>query len=251
MSSPFDLTGKTAVVTGGGRGLGLGISNALLDAGADVIVFGRNSIPAELTARAAALGRTMHFVALDLADSEAIAVTAQRVLDEHQVDILVNNAGAQDRHPAVDFPLEAWDHVLDVNLRAVFQLCQLFGRPMLERGEGKIVNLASLLSFQGGATVPAYAASKGAVAQLTKALCNEWSGLGVNVNAVAPGYMATDMNAALVADPVRMEQLSVRIPAGRWGRPEDVGNVVVFLASPAATYVHGQILAVDGGWLAR
>jgi 2-dehydro-3-deoxy-D-gluconate 5-dehydrogenase len=251
MSSPFDLSGRTAVVTGGGRGLGLGISNALLDAGADVIVFGRNGIPEELTARAASLGRTARFVALDLADSAAITETARRVLDEHQVDILVNNAGAQDRHPAVDFPLEAWDRVLDVNLRAVFQLCQLFGRPMLERGDGKIVNLASLLSFQGGATVPAYAASKGAVAQLTKALCNEWSGLGVNVNAVAPGYMATDMNAALIADPVRMEQLSVRIPAGRWGRPEDVGNVVVFLASPAAAYVHGQVLAVDGGWLAR
>ena len=226
MSSPFDLSGRTAVVTGGGRGLGLGISKALLDAGADVIVFGRNGIPAELSARAATLGRTAHFVALDLADSEGIAATAQRVLDEHQVDILVNNAGAQDRYPAVDFPLGAWDRVLDVNLRAVFQLCQLFGRPMLERGEGKTVNLASLLSFQGGATVPAYAASKGAAAQLTKALCNEWSGRGVNVNAVAPGYMATDMNAALVADPVRMEQLSVRIPAGRWGQPEDVGNVV-------------------------
>jgi 2-deoxy-D-gluconate 3-dehydrogenase len=251
MSSPFDLSGRTAVVTGGGRGLGLGISNALLDAGADVIVFGRNDVPAELTARAAALGRQVHYAALDLADSQAIAETAQRVLTEHRVDILVNNAGTQDRFPAVDFPLAAWDHVLDINLRAVFQLCQLFGRPMLERGEGKIVNLASLLSFQGGATVPAYAASKGAVAQLTKALCNEWSGRGVNVNAVAPGYMATEMNSALIADPVRMEQLSVRIPAGRWGRPEDVGNVVVFLASPAATYVHGQVLAVDGGWMAR
>ena len=251
MSTPFDLSGKTAAVTGGGRGLGLGISNALVDAGADVIVFGRNDIPAELTARAASLGRTVHFVALDLADSDAIAATAQRVLANHRVDILVNNAGTQDRYPAVDFPLEAWDHVLDVNLRAVFQLCQLFGRPMLERGEGKIVNLASLLSFQGGATVPAYAASKGAVAQLTKALCNEWSSRGVNVNAVAPGYMATDMNSALIADPVRMEQLLVRIPAGRWGQPEDIGNVVVFLASPAAIYVHGQVLAVDGGWLAR
>jgi len=251
VSTPFDLSGKTAAVTGGGRGLGLGISNALVDAGADVIVFGRNDIPAELTARAASLGRTVHFVALDLADSDAIAATAQRVLANHRVDILVNNAGTQDRYPAVDFPLEAWDHVLDVNLRAVFQLCQLFGRPMLERGEGKIVNLASLLSFQGGATVPAYAASKGAVAQLTKALCNEWSSRGVNVNAVAPGYMATDMNSALIADPVRMEQLLVRIPAGRWGQPEDIGNVVVFLASPAAIYVHGQVLAVDGGWLAR
>jgi len=251
VSTPFDLTGRTAAVTGGGRGLGLGISNALLEAGADVIVLGRNPVPVDLTARAAALGRRLQFVALDLADSDAIAATAQQVLEEHQVDILVNNAGTQERHPAVDFPLEAWDRVLDINLRAVFQLCQLFGRPMLERGEGKIVNLASLLSFQGGATVPAYAASKGAVAQLTKALCNEWAGRGVNVNAVAPGYMATDMNAALIADPVRMEQLSVRIPAGRWGAPEDIGNIVVFLASPAAAYVHGQVLAVDGGWLAR
>ena len=251
MSTPFDLAGKTAAVTGGGRGLGLGISNALLDAGADVIVFGRTGVPVELTARAGSLGRQVHFVALDLADADAITATAQQVLTSNQVDILVNNAGTQDRYPAVDFPLEAFDRVLDVNLRAVFQLCQLFGRPMLARGEGKIVNLASLLSFQGGATVAAYAASKGAVAQLTKALCNEWSSRGVNVNAVAPGYMATDMNAALIADPVRMEQLSARIPAGRWGQPEDIGNVVVFLASPAAAYVHGQVLAVDGGWLAR
>jgi len=251
MSNPFDLTGKIAAVTGGGRGLGLGISNALLEAGADVIVFGRTPVPAELTKHAAALGREVRFVALDLADSGAIATAVQQVLATQQVDILVNNAGTQDRYPAVDFPLEAWDAVLDVNLRAVFQLCQLFGRPMLERGEGKIVNLASLLSFQGGMTVPAYAASKGAVAQLTKALCNEWASRGVNVNAVAPGYMDTDMNTALRADPVRMEQLSTRIPAGRWGQPEDIGNVVVFLASPAADYVHGQVLAVDGGWMAR
>jgi 2-dehydro-3-deoxy-D-gluconate 5-dehydrogenase len=251
MSSPFDLAGKTAAVTGGGRGLGLGISHALLAAGADVIVLARNGIPAELAARAATLGRRVHFVAVDLADAAAVSAAAQQVLDAHRVDILVNNAGTQERHPAIDFPLEAFERVLDVNLRAVFQLAQLFARPMLERGEGKIVNLASLLSFQGGATVPAYAASKGAVAQLTKALCNEWSGRGVNVNAVAPGYMATDMNIALLADPVRMEQLSVRIPAGRWGQPEDVGNVVVFLASPAAAYVHGQVLAVDGGWMAR
>jgi 2-deoxy-D-gluconate 3-dehydrogenase len=251
VSSPFDLAGKTAVVTGGGRGLGLGISTALLEAGADVIVFARSQVPAELTVRAKSLGRRLEFVGLDLADSEAIAAAAARVLADHRVDILVNNAGAQDRYPAVDFPLDAFDRVMDVNLRAVFQLCQLFARPMLERGEGKIVNLASLLSFQGGATVPAYAASKGAVAQLTKALCNEWAGQGVNVNAVAPGYMATDMNTALIADSVRMEQLSVRIPAGRWGQPQDVGTVVVFLASPAAGYVHGQVLAVDGGWLAR
>ena len=251
MNTPFDLSGKTAVVTGGGRGLGLGISNALLEAGADVIVFGRNPVPAELSARGDALGRQVHFVQLDLADTEAIAAAAQHVLSTRRVDILVNNAGTQDRYPALDFPLPAWDRVLDINLRAVFQLCQLFGAAMLGRGEGKIVNLASLLSFQGGMTVPAYAASKGAVAQLTKALCNEWAGQGVNVNAVAPGYMATDMNTALLSDPVRMDQLSMRIPAGRWGQGQDIGNVVVFLASPAAAYIHGQVLAVDGGWLAR
>lgn len=249
--NPFDLTGRTAVVTGGGRGLGLGISQALLEAGADVIVLGRNGVPAELTDHATSLGRAVHFYPLDLADGDAVAATAHQVLAEHRVDVLVNNAGTQDRHPAVDFPLDSWDRVIDINLRSVFQLCQIFGRPMLERGEGKVVNLASLLSFQGGLTVPAYAASKGAVAQLTKALCNEWAGKGVNVNAVAPGYMATDMNTALLADPVRLEQLSVRIPAGRWGQPEDIGNVVVFLASAAAGYVHGQVLAVDGGWLAR
>ena len=251
MSTPFDLSGKTAVVTGGGRGLGLGISDALLEAGADVIVFGRSPLPVALTKHAAELGRQVDFVALDLANSDTIAAAADQVLSARRVDILVNNAGTQDRYPAVDFPLAAWDSVLDVNLRAVFQLCQQFGRPMLERGEGKIVNLASLLSFQGGTTVPAYAASKGAVAQLTKALCNEWSSRGVNVNAVAPGYMATEMNTALLADPVRLEQISTRIPAGRWGEPEDIGNVVVFLASPAAAYVHGQVLAVDGGWMAR
>ena len=251
MSSPFDLSGRTAVVTGGGRGLGLGISNALLAAGADVVVLQRKALPAGLSERAASVGRAVHLYQVDLADRGAIAATAQQVLSEHRVDILVNNAGTQDRFPAVDFPLEAWDRVIDVNLSAVFQLCQLFGRPMLERRDGKIINLASLLSFQGGLTVPAYAASKGAVAQLTKSLCNEWSSLGVNVNAVAPGYMATDMNAALLADPVRLDQLSVRIPAGRWGQPEDIGNVVVFLASPASAYVHGQVLAVDGGWMAR
>jgi 2-deoxy-D-gluconate 3-dehydrogenase len=247
---PFDLSGRTAVVTGGGRGLGRGITLALLAAGADVVSLGRSPVPADLTDAATALGRRLTARTLDLADSGAITATARDVLAEHRIDILVNNAGVQDRHPAAEFPLEAWDHVIDVNLRAVFQLCQLFGAGMLDRG-GAIVNVASLLSFQGGITVPAYAASKGGVAQLTKALCNEWAGRGVNVNAVAPGYMDTELNAALLADPVRREQISTRIPAGRWGRPEDVGNVVVFLASPAAAYVHGQVLAVDGGWLAR
>ena len=254
MSTPnpaFDLTGRTAVVTGGGRGLGLGMSQALLDAGADVVVLARGGVPAELETYAAERGRKVWFYRVDLADAASIDQVGAEVLAAHTVDILVNNAGTQDRYPAAEFPLDAWDAVLDVNLRAVFQLCQLFGRPMLERGDGKIINTASLLTFQGGLNVAAYAASKGAVGQLTKALCNEWSGKGVNVNAVAPGYMATDMNEALLADPVRLEQLSVRIPAGRWGTPEDMGGVVVFLASPAAQYVHGQVIAVDGGWMAR
>jgi 2-deoxy-D-gluconate 3-dehydrogenase len=249
--SAFSLAGSTAVVTGGGRGLGEGVTRALLDAGADVVVMARSAPGEGLVLYAESLGRALRFEPVDLADTDSVERAAQRVLDTSRVDVLVNNAGTQDRHPAVDFPLEAWDAVLQVNLRAVFRLCQLFGRPMLERGHGKIVNVASLLSFQGGVTVPAYAASKGAVAQLTKALCNEWAGRGVNVNAVAPGYMATDMNTALLQDPVRSEQISARIPAGRWGSPDDLGGAVVFLASPAAAYVHGQVLAVDGGWLAR
>lgn len=251
IDSPFDLTGKTAVVTGGGRGLGRGITEALLRAGADVVVFGRNPLPDSLVQLADLLGRKVSVSIVDLGDPEAIDVAARSLLDERSVDVLVNNAGTQDRYPAVDFPLDAWDHVISVNLRSVFQLCQVFARPMLERGEGKIINLASLLSFQGGLNVVAYAASKGGVAQLTKALCNEWSGRGVNVNAIAPGYMETDMNTALLSDAARLEQLSARIPAGRWGTPDDIGNVAVFLASPAAAYVHGQIVCVDGGWMAR
>lgn len=248
---PFDLTGRTAVVTGGGRGLGLGISRSLIAAGADVIVLSRGELSDELVTHARDHARTVSGVRVDLADPGSIDEAATEVLGRHTVDILVNNAGAQVRHPAAEFPLDEWDSVLQVNLRAVMQLCQAFGRPMLDRGDGKIVNLASLLSFQGGLTVPAYAASKGAVAQLTKALCNEWAAHGVNVNAVAPGYMDTDMNAALLADPVRSRQIGDRIPAGRWGRPADVGGAVVFLASAAADYVHGHVLAVDGGWLAR
>jgi 2-deoxy-D-gluconate 3-dehydrogenase len=249
--SAFSLDGSTAVVTGGARGLGEGISRALLEAGADVVVMARTRPGDELERFAADLGRSLRFEAVDLGDLASVEDAVARVLASGDVDVLVNNAGTQDRHPAVDFPMEAWDAVLQVNLRSVFRLCQLFGRPMLERGRGKVVNVASLLSFQGGLTVPAYAASKGAVAQLTKALCNEWDPQGVNVNAVAPGYMATEMNSALLDDPVRSEQISVRIPAARWGTPADLGGAVVFLASPAAAYVHGQVLAVDGGWLAR
>ncbi len=247
----FDLTGRTALVTGGGRGLGLGISRSLLTAGADVVVVQRASPSPELATAARAADRAVDSYRADLSDVHALPALVARILEDHRIDVLVNNAGTQHRSPAVDFSLDAFDAVLDVNLRVPFRLCQLVGRPMLERGEGKVVNVASLLSFQGGLTVPAYAASKGAVAQLTKALCNEWAASGVNVNAVAPGYMDTDMNVALLADPARREQISQRIPAGRWGTPADVGGAVVFLSSAAADYVHGVVLPVDGGWLAR
>jgi 2-deoxy-D-gluconate 3-dehydrogenase len=249
--SPFDLTGKTAVVTGGGKGLGRGISEALLGAGADVIVLQRTQPAEDLVAFARGLGRDLAFQAVDLAESESVDTAARAVLAERRVDILVNNAGIQFRAPAAEFPLERFDEVLAVNLRAVFQLSQLFGEPMLERGAGKVVNIASLMTFQGGISIPAYAASKGAIAQLTKALCNEWAPRGVNVNAVAPGYMATDMNVALREDATRYAEISVRIPAGHWGDPSDIGGAVAFLSSAAADYVHGIVLPVDGGWLAR
>jgi 2-deoxy-D-gluconate 3-dehydrogenase len=211
----------------------------------------RNPAPAELVGYGRSLGRSVWSTTVDLADPASVDAAASEVLAERQVDILVNNAGTQARAPAVSFPMTDWDTVLQVNLRAVMQLCQAFARPMLERTSGKIINLASLLTFQGGLTVPAYAASKGAIAQLTKALCNEWAGQGVNVNAIAPGYMDTDMNTALLTDPVRSQQIGDRIPAGRWGTPTDIGPAVVFLASPAATYIHGHILTIDGGWMAR
>jgi 2-deoxy-D-gluconate 3-dehydrogenase len=167
------------------------------------------------------------------------------------IDILINNAGIIRRAPAAEFSPQDWSDVLEVNLNAIFRLCQLTGRHMLERGSGKIINIASLLSFQGGVFVPSYAAAKGAVAQLTKALANEWAPRGINVNAIAPGYMATNNTAALRADPVRSRQILERIPAGRWGTPEDVAGAAVFLASSASDYLHGHVLAVDGGWLAR
>ncbi|MDO5719700.1 MAG: SDR family oxidoreductase [Actinomycetaceae bacterium] len=249
--NPFDLTGKTAVVTGGARGLGVGVTRSLLAAGSDVIIMSRGTISSALYTHARECGRNLRYEKTDLADRQSVERAAGNILAENSVDILVNNAGTQDRHPAVDFPIDSWDRVLQTNLTAVFQLCQIFGAPMVERGDGKIINLASLLSFQGGITVPAYAASKGAVAQLTKALCNEWSAHGVNVNAIAPGYMATDMNEQLIADPVRSTEILSRIPAGRWGKAEDIGDTVVFLASRAAAYIHGHILVVDGGWMAR
>lgn len=249
--NPFDLTGRTAVVTGASRGIGQGIALGLLAAGANVIALQRGPVPSDLADFAAARQLTVRQIAVDLASERSIDEAVAEALATGSVDILVNNAGTQIRHATTDFPLEDYDAVMNVNARAVFQLCKSFAPPMLERGHGKIINLASLLSFQGGLRVPAYAASKGAVAQLTKALCNEWASRGVNVNAIAPGYFETAMNTALMADPERSEQISARIPAGRWGRMDDISGAVVFLASAASDYVHGVTLPVDGGWLAR
>jgi 2-deoxy-D-gluconate 3-dehydrogenase len=249
--NPFDLSGRTAVVTGASRGIGAAVTAGLLAAGADVVGLQRGPVPEELEQLAQAHGRRLFRVPVDLADPASVDAAVAATLELGPVDILVNNAGTQVRHAATEFPLADFDAVLAVNTRAVFQLCQAFGRPMLERGWGRVVNVASLLSFQGGIRVPAYAASKGAVASLTRALCNEWAGRGVAVNAVAPGYVDTDMNEALVADAERHAAISSRIPAGRWGQGEDLAGAVVFLSSDAAAYVHGVVLPVDGGWLAR
>lgn len=251
MTDLFDLSGNTALVTGGNRGLGAAVALGLARCGADVVSVHRSDAEPEVAGEVRQLGRSYRSVQGDLADRAGVARLVDAVLEAGPVHVLVNNAGVQRRSPAAEFTTEDWDLVLRVDLTAVFELCQGFGRPMLERGRGKIVNVASLLSFQGGVTVPAYAAAKGGVAQLTKALANEWAGAGVNVNAVAPGYMDTEMNQALTIDPVRSRQIVERIPAGRWGTPADLAGAVAFLASSAADYVHGHVLPVDGGWLGR
>ncbi|HEV2705600.1 MAG TPA: 2-dehydro-3-deoxy-D-gluconate 5-dehydrogenase KduD [Pyrinomonadaceae bacterium] len=248
----FRLDGRVALVTGASAGLGAAIAVALAEAGADVVAHGNSRAPeatCELVRRA---GRRSLGLRGDLADRE----TPQRLISEtlaefDRLDILVNNAGTIRRAPAAEYTEDDWQAVIEVNVSSVFRLSQLAGRHMLERGRGKIVNIASLLSFQGGVTVPAYAASKGGVAQLTKALANEWAARGVNVNAIAPGYMRTDNTAALQRDETRSRQILERIPAGRWGEPEDLAGAAVFLCSAASDYLHGHVLAVDGGWLGR
>jgi len=249
----FRLDGKNALVTGSHRGIGAAIAVALAGAGANVGCHGRSPEPAMVCDEIRAAGRKTFYYAADLADPKASSQLIDKTLSEFgSMDILVNNAGVIRRAPAVEYPEEFWDELIAVNLTSVFRLSQLAARNMLDRAKGgKIVNIASVLSFQGGILVPASAAAKGGVAQLTKALANEWASKGINVNAIAPGYMATDNTEALRNDPVRSRQILDRIPAGRWGEPGDIGGAVIFLCSSASDYVHGHVLAVDGGWLGR
>jgi 2-dehydro-3-deoxy-D-gluconate 5-dehydrogenase len=253
MSHPlFDLSGRVALVTGGNRGLGRAIAVGLAEAGADVAVACRSGQADETLAAVTAAGRRGLVVAADLSDAAAAGPLVARVADElGRLDILVNNAGIIRRAAALETSLEDWQAVLDVNLSGVWACAQAAARLMAPQGGGKIITIASLLSFQGGIRVPAYAAAKHAVVGLTKALANEWAPLGINVNAIAPGYMVTDNTAALRADPERSRQIGERIPAGRWGEPGDLAGAAVFLAARASDYVHGHTLVVDGGWMAR
>ena len=254
MKNPFDLNGKKALVTGCSRGIGKAMAVALAEAGADIVGVSATlkKSGSEVEREVLATGRKFHAYACDLSDLKAVSSFLAQLTAEHpDLDILVANAGTIRRAPAAEHSDEDWDHVIDVNLRSQFVMAREIGKQMIKRGHGKIVFTASLLSFQGGITVPGYAASKGAIAQLTKALANEWAGKGINVNAIAPGYIATDNTAALRADETRNNAILARIPAGRWGTPEDLSGALVFLCSEAANYVQGTILTVDGGWMGR
>ena len=248
----FDLAGKRAVVVGGAGDLGRSMLEGLVQHGAQAVVIGRGDRTRDLAADLAAKGYRVDAVFADISEEAQIQRSFREALDVMGgVDILVNAAGIQRRHKCEEFPLSDWNDVLNVNLTATFRYCQLAAEQMLPKGYGKIINVASLLSFFGGFTVPAYAASKGGVMQLTKALSNEWAGYGVNVNAIAPGYMDTKLNTALVNDPVRSQEILSRIPQHRWGTGRDLAGATVFLASAASDYVNGIILPVDGGYLGR
>ena len=239
------------MVTGANTGLGQAIAVALANAGADIVAVGRSE-PTDTQASVQALGRQFLSVHADLANTGTVPAVVESALARFgRIDILVNNAGIIRRNDAVDFTEADWDAVVDVNLKSVFFLTQAVGRHMIKAGRGKVINIASMLSFQGGIRVASYTASKSAIAGLTRLLANEWAAKGVNVNAIAPGYFATSNTSALRADENRNRDILARIPAGRWGQPEDLGGAAVFLAAPASDYVHGAIIPVDGGWLAR
>ena len=250
----FDLSGKTALVTGCKRGIGHGMAEALAQAGADIIGVSATLEPtgSDIEKSVTAMGRSFSAHQCDFSDRDAVLAFAASLEEQNIVpDILVNNAGTIKRHPAAEHPTDWWDEVIEVNLSAQFLLSREVGRGMVARGSGKIIFTASLLTFQGGITVPGYAASKGGIGQLTKALANEWAGRGVNVNAIAPGYIATDNTQALRDDEARYNAILERIPQGRWGTPDDFAGPAIFLASAASDYVNGEILTVDGGWMGR
>ena len=254
LASMFDLTGKTALVTGARRGIGYGMAVALAEAGADIIGVSASleASGSEIEKAVTGFGRSFHGYQCDFSDRAALTAFATQVLKDHpQIDILINNAGTIKRKPAAEHEDALWDDVIETNLSSQFVLTREIGRSMVERGSGKIIFTASLLTYQGGITVPGYAASKGGVGQLTKAFANEWAAKGVNVNAVAPGYIDTDNTEALRNDPDRSRSILERIPANRWGRPEDFAGAAVYLSSAASDYVHGTILTVDGGWMGR
>ncbi|RMY73703.1 hypothetical protein D0863_03698 [Hortaea werneckii] len=255
----FSLQGRTALITGATRGIGQALAIALAETGADVVLIQRDFSNQATKQEIEKLGRKASIYQADLADREQLHDLVKRVLaDGHDIDILVNCGGIQRRHPAHQFPGNDWDEVLQVNLNSVFTLCRDVGAYMLTRQpkgnpphRGSIINIASLVSFQGGLNVPAYAAAKGGVAQLTKSLSNQWAAQGINVNAIAPGYIHTDMNEALINDEKRAASILERIPAGRWGLPDDFKGSMVYLASRASLYVSGEVLTVDGGWMGR
>ncbi len=250
----FDLSGKTALVTGAKRGIGRGMAEALASAGANVIGVSASleADGGEVGAAVQKLGRSFAAYQCDFSDRAQVKAFAAKVIADHpRIDILVNNAGTIKRKPAAEHDDELWDEVIETNLSAQFVLTREIGRSMVEQGGGKVIFTASLLTFQGGITVPGYAASKGGVGQLTKAFANEWASKGVNVNAIAPGYIATDNTQALRDDAVRSKAILERIPAGRWGKPADFAGPIVFLASNASDYVNGEVLTVDGGWMGR
>lgn len=248
----FNLAGKVAIVTGASRGLGAGMAIGLAEAGADLVVVASSARLQETVEKIKALGRRCLGIQADLIDTKVIPQIIDATRNEYgRIDILINCAGIIRRAPAIEFSEKDWDEVIQINQKATFFLCQAAAREMVKQKKGKIINIASLLSFQGGIIVPSYTASKSAVAGLTKALANEWAPLGINVNAIAPGYMATEMTEALQKSVERAPAILARIPAGRWGTPEDMKGLAVFLASDAAEYLQGQVIAVDGGWLGR
>lgn len=253
MNSLFDLSGKVALVTGCNRGIGKAMAIALAEAGADILGVSSSLVPGSETEKAiTALGRSFKPYQCDLSDRSSVKAFTEKVLAENaKINILINNAGTIMRAPAAEHSDEYWDRVIDINLNSQFIITREIGKRMIEQGDGKVIFTASLLTFQGGINVPGYAASKGAIGSLVKAFSNEWASKGINVNAIAPGYIATDNTEALRADPVRSKSILDRIPAARWGEPEDFKGVTIFLSSKASDYVNGTVVTVDGGWMGR